>query len=116
MQKKKREIKKMHTNAKRGKMKTQKKTRRENEPNNEHAVKKQKAEIKKTHTNAKTGKMKTQKETGRENKPVSYPTYYDLWLLSCKRRRILNHGQIRLKNTKKIQSFVPTEPKNQKEK
>ena len=79
-------------------------------------MKKQKAEIKKTHTNAKTGKMKTQKETGRENKPVSYPTYYDLWLLSCKRRRILNHGQIRLKNTKKIQSFVPTEPKNQKEK
>ena len=37
----------MHTNAKRGKMKTQKETRRENEPNNEHAVKKQKTEIKK---------------------------------------------------------------------
>ena len=39
----------MHTNAKRGKMKMQKKTGRENEPNNEHVVKKQKVEIKKKH-------------------------------------------------------------------
>ena len=70
----------MHTNAKRGKMKTQKETRRENEPNNEHAVKKQKTEIKKTHTNVKIGKMKTQKETGRENEP---------------KKKKLNHGQIR---------------------
>ena len=68
------------------------------------------------HTNAKRGKKKMQKKTGRENKLVIYPTYYDLWLLSCKGRRILNHGQIRLRNTKKIQSFVPTKPKNQKEK
>jgi len=36
----------------------------------------------------KKGKKKTQKKTGRENEPVIYPTYYDLWLLSCKGRRV----------------------------
>jgi len=46
--------------------------------------------------------MKTHKEMGRENEPIIYPTYYDLWLLSCKGKRILNHGQIKLRNTKKI--------------
>ena len=52
-----------------------------------------------------------QKKTGRENKLVIYPTYYDLWLLSCKGRRILNHGQIRLRNTKKINLLYRQNPK-----
>ena len=101
----------MHTNAKRGKMKTQKKTRRENEPNNEHAVKKQKAEIKKTHTNAKTGKMKTQKETGSETSgnrsgvrlaPVRGMSYY----ARCGARGRKNRAA-RSKNPKIAGNIIP---------